>query len=111
MGPTSPEGIYQCPYAITYQSTIGEERFYLGGERKGSFIDMKAMICVYFDGKKCRAVREKINFISMHQPNASDEGVMRGCNVYERVGASVVVVKDCIGSAIIYKSGKQISIW
>jgi len=61
--------------------------------------------------ENARAVREKINFISMHQPNAGDEGVMRGWNVYERVGASVVVVKDCIGSAIMHKSGKQISIW
>ena len=77
--------------------------FIWGGRGRGHLFDMKAMICVYFDGKKCRAVREKINFISMHQPNAGDEGVMRGWNVYERVGASVVVVKDCIGSAIMHK--------
>ena len=30
-----------------------------------------------------------------------DEDVMRGWNVYAGVDASVVVVKDCIGSAII----------
>jgi hypothetical protein len=38
---------------------------------------MKAMICVILTVKNARAMREKINFISMHQPNAGDEGVMR----------------------------------
>ena len=43
--------------------------------------------------KNGRAVREKINFISMQQSTTDGEGSRRGRNVYEGMGAFVLVAR------------------